>query len=449
MVVATCAPAGATISARLSPAEAVAVAIRRLQADNLDEAESLLDALSELLPDDADVLHFRGILAHRRGRREEALRLLQASLAVDPSYVDAHSNLGNVYKEMGDLENARAAYGRAIELDPKHAAALNNLGITLRGLGHPDAAVEILLRAHELSPGSADILQNLGGAYRARKDYARAIECYQKAIAIRPYNRDAYRYLAFTLYAMNEPEKATALVRQWLEFDPSSPSARHLLAAYGGAPAPERADDRYILELFEDFAGSFDQVLRDIRYRAPQLVAHSLAAAFPSSRGSLYIVDAGCGTGLCGPLVRNYARVLLGIDLSPKMLAQARAKTVYDRLLEDEITAFLQAAQPGSIDALISADTLCYFGSLDALIAAAFAALASNGAFIFTVEKDDGDAGACGYRLCAHGRYSHGAGYLKRSLASAGFRLEDLQTQVLRREMDSDVQGFVVTARRP
>jgi SAM-dependent methyltransferase len=37
------------------------------------------------------------------------------------------------------------------------------------------------------------------------------------------------------------------------------------------------------------------------------------------------VLDAGCGTGLCGPLLRPLARRLVGVDLSPAMVGAARA----------------------------------------------------------------------------------------------------------------------------
>ena len=52
----------------------------------------------------------------------------------------------------------------------------------------------------------------------------------------------------------------------------------------------------------------------------------------PSKR--LDVLDAGCGTGLCGPLVAPYARRLAGVDLSEGMLAHAKEKNVYDELIE-------------------------------------------------------------------------------------------------------------------
>ena len=38
------------------------------------------------------------------------------------------------------------------------------------------------------------------------------------------------------------------------------------------------------------------------------------------------MLDAGCGTVLCGPLVAPFARRLVGVDLSARMLDQAKAR---------------------------------------------------------------------------------------------------------------------------
>ncbi|NEU35571.1 methyltransferase, partial [bacterium LRH843] len=73
--------------------------------------------------------------------------------------------------------------------------------------------------------------------------------------------------------------------------------------------------------------------------------------------------DAGCGTGLCGPLLAPYCQRLDGVDLSPKMLEKAKSKQLYDRLSKAELTAFLNNA-PDMYDVIIAADVLCYFGDL-------------------------------------------------------------------------------------
>ncbi len=79
--------------------------------------------------------------------------------------------------------------------------------------------------------------------------------------------------------------------------------------------------------------------------------------------GRLVVLDAGCGTGLCGPLLRPYASRLVGVDLSGGMLDHARRKEIYTDLVQSELTEFL-AAQQRAFDVIVAADTLVYFGDL-------------------------------------------------------------------------------------
>ena len=90
---------------------------------------------------------------------------------------------------------------------------------------------------------------------------------------------------------------------------------------------------------------SFESKLERLSYRAPALVAAMLedSGLEPSKR--LDVLDAGCGTGLCGPLVAPYARRLVGVDLSEGMLAHAKEKNVYDALMKAELTDYLQRQQ--------------------------------------------------------------------------------------------------------
>jgi predicted TPR repeat methyltransferase len=153
----------------------------------------------------------------------------------------------------------------------------------------------------------------------------------------------------------------------------------------------------------------------------------------------------GCGTGLCGPLIRGYARRLTGVDLSPGMLTQAREKQVYDELLQIELTAYLRSHRD-SFDVIVSADTLVYFGALDNVIAAAAGALRSGGVLIFTLEHGT-SASAPDYHLETHGRYTHARPYVEGLLEANGLTPEIGQAE-LRMESGVPVAGLVVRARK-
>jgi predicted TPR repeat methyltransferase len=163
--------------------------------------------------------------------------------------------------------------------------------------------------------------------------------------------------------------------------------------------------------------------------------------------GGLDIVDAGCGTGLCGPRVRSWARRLVGCDLSAGMLRRASEQHVYDVLHQAELTYYLDT-QPEAFDIVISADTLCYFGALDTALAAARRSLRAGGWLVFTVEALPA-AYRVGHRLQANGRYAHSKGYLESAVAGAGLSLMTLADGTLRLEAGLAVAGWVVTARRP
>jgi predicted TPR repeat methyltransferase len=255
------------------------------------------------------------------------------------------------------------------------------------------------------------------------------------------------RLLAYAHCALGEPEKAAQIFRDWLREEPNDPVALHMLAACSGEAVPGRAPDAYVEKVFDTFAESFDAKLATLGYCAPQLVAAALADAGALTTGSLDVLDAGCGTGLCGPLLRPYARRLVGVDLSAQMLTRAAQKNVYDELCRAELTGFL-AAHPATFDVVVSADTLVYFGALEQVSGAAASALRPGGRLIFTVEAaGDGDA-RFDYELRYHGRYVHTRAYLEDVLGRAGFRTEIVQAE-LRMESGLPVAGFVVRATAP
>jgi predicted TPR repeat methyltransferase len=147
---------------------------------------------------------------------------------------------------------------------------------------------------------------------------------------------------------------------------------------------------------------------------------------------------------LCGARIAPFARRLVGVDLSEKMLAQARDKKVYHALVKAELTAYLRA-NSAAFDVIVSADTLVYFGDLKDVVAAAARALRPNGLFVFTLEHAVEDSAAVEYRLERHGRYSHSRAYVEQLLVSCGLRSKVVQAE-LRLEAGAPVPGLVIRA---
>ncbi len=430
-----------------SPLDKITQAIQLQREGRLDDAEKIYRAVLRKQPGNADALHFLGVLLHQTGQSERAVESISRALVFNPRYLDAHLNLGNILREMGRLDDAAARYRQLLALAPGHALAHNNLGVVLRNQGRFDESLAVLQQGLAGNPEHADLLHNLGNAWKNLKQHEQAIEAYRRAIVANPRQFDACFSLWHALRDAGRPDEATAVLRDWLATDPDNPIARHHLAASGaGDGVPDRASDGYVQRTFDEFASSFDKVLADLDYQAPAQVARALAQHVPQANRQLELLDAGCGTGLCGPLLAPWAKTLVGVDLSSGMLNKAHGRAVYHRLIASELVAHLTSA-PAAYQVIVSADTLIYFGALGPLFQAARSALRDPGLLIFTVERADADDGT-GYRLSPHGRYAHHQEYVERQLEANGFALRSLDTVALRKEAGVTAWGLLVCAAR-
>jgi predicted TPR repeat methyltransferase len=234
-----------------------------------------------------------------------------------------------------------------------------------------------------------------------------------------------------------------------------------MAAAFSGQDSPSRAPDEYVRTLFDVFADSFDSVLKTLDYRGPELLATALRAAGShrktmsiSSRdgpqGSVpmfsAVLDAGCGTGLCGPHLRQLSGHLAGVDLSPKMLHYAKQRGCYDELVNAELGAFMRS-RPQTFDAIVCSDTFVYFGALTEPLTSARTALRAGGPLVFTVESLP-ESDQADHRLGVTGRYQHSETYLRRVLSETGFMVDSVLLQIVRQNTNKDGPGYLVVARQ-
>ncbi len=414
------------------------------------EADQALRAILKHWPDQPDALHFLGVLRHGQRRTEEAVALVRRALEQIPEHAPTWSNLGNILLSDGQVDPAIEAYERSLELagdQPEAASPLNNLSTIYRKQGRLAEAEAACRKALTLVPDFAEGWYNLSQLLMDRGAIEEGVLANSRAVALWPSHLQARNQVIRALVLLGERERAAALYREWLAEEPNNPVAQHQLAACLGEQVPERASDAYVEQVFDAFAGSFDAKLEMLHYRAPELVTQALAAVAGPAQASLDIVDAGCGTGLCGPLLKPWARRLAGCDLSEGMLRRAAPRKVYDALHKAELVHYLRT-QPGRFDAVVSADTLCYFGDLHEAMAAAHRCLRPGGWLIFTVEAMPEGATDL-HRLQGNGRYAHGRAHLEAAIAAAGLDCLAIEADVLRHEAGRPVAGWLVSAAKP
>ncbi len=434
-----------------------------------------------LAPDQPDFYNNLGNVFKEQGRLAEAASAYRKVIALQPNSAAAYNNLGTILKDQEDLDGALAAYRKAIELQPDHIGALLNLGSALAmreklgeaiaayekvidlnpthaeayyRLGHIywdqgkfDEAAAVFRKTTDLDPNHPDAYFVLGNLFHEHTRYEEAVEAYRKSIAINPRIPQAYRNLGLTLNVLGRTDEAAVVWEQWLKAEPDNPIPRYMLAAATGRNVPPRAADDFIQKTFDSFARTFDKQLKRLSYHAPDLIAEAIAKELGPSTRELEVLDAGCGTGLCGPLLRPYARRLTGVDLSAGMIEKARERGGYDQLVTAELTDFM-IHSVGAYDLIASADTLVYFGDLNPIFQAAAKTLRSGGRFVFTLEKAPDAGGGSGFVLHLFGRYCHEESYVQTCLSEAGFTVRSMSPVILRLEAGKPVDGILVVAQR-
>lgn len=412
---------------------------------DLEGARTLAERVIERWPNSADAWNFAGMLRYQASLEQAAIQALRRSVELAPDYPDAHANLGNMLLQARRITEAQHHLRRALFLHPEAYAPRIALSALLRALSEYDEAEAVLRPALEQMPNVGHVHQTYANLLAVRGEYERALEHYRRAVELAPDIAQSQLRVGLALAYSGKVDKARELFQRQVDRDPSDVQARHMLASLGGSQTPDRAPDDYVKDLFDGFSESFDAKLAMLEYRAPELLAAMADDILGADGRGLHVLDAGCGTGLLAPLIRHRCRILEGVDLSPGMLAKARPRKLYDELIEAELTAFLQSRR-ATYDVVFSADTLCYFGALDAAAKAAFDALNPGGWLLFSVENNEDQEH--GFAIQINGRYAHRQAYVRQCLEQAGFGLHELRHETLRFENQKPVAGLLVAAQK-
>ena len=206
--------------------------------------------------------------------------------------------------------------------------------------------------------------------------------------------------------------------------------------------------ETYVRRLFDQYAGRYDEALTErLSYRGPMLLRDAVQALMDAGGRPMHfaaMLDLGCGTGLGGTAFRPFVDRLVGVDLSPAMVAKASAKSLYDRLTAASIEPFLaEETRAGSkYDLVTAADVFVYVNDLVPIITAAAHALAPRGLLAFTVETHAGE----GVKLLPTLRYAHSETYIRTVLDKAGLIPAQLAKSSVRKEKGVPVDSLIVVA---
>lgn len=370
--------------------------------------------------------------AQRSGQVARAKTAFHTLLKRAPNHLDGHFLLGTLYAESGDYSQAVRHLGRATEISPRSARVWNNLATTHRLAGAKAAALSAYLRALACEPDIPEAGGNLAGLLEQDESFRASLSPalhFQALMALGQFHQ-----------LRGETDSALAAFRHAAVLEPANSSAAFHVAALEGRPMPRRPSGD-VRELFDGYADIFDEHLVDhLGYRVPEQIASLLATLDDGQVRYRQALDIGCGTGISGIAVRARTERLSGVDVSPRMLAKARATGAYDVIAEQDLYEFLSVCDT-CYDLIIAADVLIYIGALDELFTA-IRRRADAGALLWmSVELN---RGAEDYRVGAEDRYLHSRDYVHRVAASTGWKVLLEHEIPLRKSGEEESPGVIV-----
>ena len=412
----------------------------------LEHAERGYRSILKAQGDHPDALHLLGLVAYQRGEGKKAVSLIEQAIAAAPNNADFHFNLGKVHKLQGHPDLAIPCYERAHRLAPENPGTLLNLGNCWRLRGDMRRAERCYRMVLSLDNKHLAALNNMGTLCRGEGRFDEAETFYRRALEVDQTSPAVWENLAKTLTDVERLPEAAEAYRRTLKLDSSRETATHMLAAIEGRTTTT-APEAYVRQLFDDYAARFEQhLVGELGYSIPTLMRSWLDGQ--ESGGGATIeraLDLGCGTGLVGGALRERIAFLQGVDLSPKMIAQARQKSVYDELIEADVVTVLKASPPASWNLILAADVLIYVGDLEKVMTEIGRCLKPGGHFLFSVESPDEDEG---YRLRASGRYAHSEAYVMAQAERVGLSSSLCRPVPLRKNGPDTVSGVLIALTR-
>ena len=200
-------------------------AITLINEGKLAEAEVIYRELVKAETLDHVVFTNLATICSLKGKKDEAIKLLNKALKYKPKFADAQNNLAILQKDQGNLNTAINSFKKAIEFKPEYPEAHYNLGISLIQKGNVNPAIESFKQAVKYRPNYPEALFSLGNAYKNKGEIKNSIDSYNLATKYKANYPEALNNLGVSYKEENNVDLAIVCFKKAIKFKPEYPEA--------------------------------------------------------------------------------------------------------------------------------------------------------------------------------------------------------------------------------
>ena len=423
------------------------------QVQKLDKSEHYAKLAIEIKPDNFNAIFNLGNVAYAKGNYQDALEYYEKMYAINPNSYLAIVNIANSCYCLCNFLKAIEYSLMAINKRPSSVDAYVIAGNSYMELNKLADSVAYLKKALEIAPNSPWVISSIANIFQKQEDWKQCLHHLWKVFAIKGNTATIDDHINFghSLYEAQldgNDELVEKYLNHWFEIYGSSPIVSYIHSILTNDKNIKTSDITYVQKLFDGFASSFENVLSELNYQVPTLIADYLKGNLKTKLfKKRRILDLGCGTGLCAEALKEYFpnEEYYGVDISERMLEIANRKGIYKELTADDINNFV-ATDNNLYHAIIAGDVLTYFGDIKTLFREIARITKFNGLFCFSITTNT--VNNQNYFITSSGRFVHSPNYICSILKFCGFEIVKQEETFLRKEGKYDINGYIILAKK-
>lgn len=288
---------------------------------------------------------------------------------------------------------------------------------------------------------------DLGCEFAEMGKWFDAIFRFRMALYLQPNYPQAWYNLGCCYFRTGKHDKAREALLKALNQEPTNTNAIFMLATIDPAALPQgmrptQMPESMVTGFFGAMAQGYDIAEATSQYQAGKVIYDLLRPLVPTPNP--VVVDLGCGTGIVSRPWRATAKEIIGVDVTPAMIALAAKashvdKKLFDALVPANITALPESLHTAQADLVLLVNVAQFVGDLSSTLQNAARLLGPQGVLVLTVEPYQATTG---FGLSsATGRFGHSAAYVQQQAAASGLKLVKESSVAL--YVGSTIQAFV------